>query len=134
MKKRWLVLLLCVICMVFGVCFAGCNGGKIDATEEKVAITVAGATEGETLLEYMEDLEGDGKLSYTVVKGMITELNGVSNTTNCYWMLYTSDTDNADKSWGTCDYDGQELGSSKLGAEALTVKNGCVYVWVYTKF
>ncbi len=133
MKKRLMLILLC-IATVLSVCLFGCNSGKVDATAERVAITVKTDDKDETLLEYMEDLQEDGKLTYTVDKGMITKLNGVSNTTNCYWMLYTSDTANANTAWGTCEYNGETLGSSTLGAESLIVKDGCVYVWVYTKF
>lgn len=129
MKKRWLAVLLCVIAAVFGVCFIACNKNP-----DPVAITVSEATDGETLLEYMNGLEEDGTLKFTVNDGMVTSINGVSNTTNSYWMLYTSDSDNANTEWGTYEYNGQTLGSATLGAESLTVVNGCVYVWVYTTF
>ena len=65
---------------------------------------------------------------------MVTSINGITQTANTYWMLYTSDEDNANTGWGTYDYDGKSLGSAIYGAESLTVKDGCVYVWVFTKF
>ncbi|MGN0805908.1 MAG: hypothetical protein ACI4MC_02620 [Candidatus Coproplasma sp.] len=133
-KKRWLALLLFAAMAVFGVIFVACNKSNVDANDERVAITVVNATEGETLAEYMEGLQENGELTFTVSNGMVTAINGVSQTTNIYWMLYTSDTDNANTAWGTYEYDGQQLGSATLGAETLTVKDGCVYVWVYTKF
>lgn len=132
-KKNWLALLLCLVATVFGMCFVGCKK-NVDANAERVAITVVNATENESLLEYMEGLQKDGELTFTIEKGMVTAINGITQTTNTYWMLYTSDTENANTAWGTYTYDGQELGSSTLGAESLNVKNGCVYVWVFTKF
>ena len=133
LKKSWIALLLCLIATVFGMCFVGCKK-NVDANAERVAITVVNATENESLLEYMEALQKDGELTFTIESGMVTSINGTKNTTNTYWMLYTSDTENANTAWGTYTYDGQELGSSTLGAESLTIKNGCVYVWVFTKF
>lgn len=132
-KKSWIALLLCLVATVFGVCFVGCKK-NVDANADRVAITVVNATENESLLEYMEGLQKNGELTFTIEKGMVTSINGITQTTNTYWMLYTSDTDNANTAWGTYTYDGQELGSAIYGAEDLTVKNDCVYVWVFTKF
>lgn len=129
LKKRWIALLLCLIATVFGVCYTGCN-----KTVEPVAITVSQATEGETLLQYMEGLQEKSELTFTIEGGMVTSINGTVQTTNTYWMLYTSDAENANTAWGTYEYDNQTLGSAIYGAEDLTVKNGCVYVWVFTKF
>lgn len=129
MKKRLLLVLLCIVA-VFGFCFAaGCNKDV-----EPVAITVSGSTEGETLFEYMSDLKDKGELSFSFDDGMITQLNGVSNTTNSYWMLYTDDDENSNTAWGTYEYEGKTLGSSALGADSLVVVDGCVYVWVYETF
>ncbi|MGN0823589.1 MAG: hypothetical protein ACI4MB_00815 [Candidatus Coproplasma sp.] len=133
-KKNWLAFLLCIVVAAFGVAFAACNKNAVDANDERVAITVVNATENESLLDYMQTLQGDGKLTYTIDNGMVTSINGINQTTNTYWMLYTSDTDNANDAWGTCEYNGQTLGSATLGAERLKVKEGCVYVWVFTKF
>ncbi len=128
MKKRLLWVLLCIV-TVFGVCFAACN-----KTPDPVAITVSDSTEGETLYEYMCELEEKGELSFSSNDGMITQLNGVSNTTNSYWMLYTDDAENSNTAWGTYEYEGKTLGSAKLGASSLVVVDGCVYVWVYETF
>ncbi|MGN1060105.1 MAG: hypothetical protein ACI4QN_00080 [Candidatus Coproplasma sp.] len=139
-KKSWIALLLCLIACLLGVCLAGCNKNEgyakteVSANDDMVAITVVEATPNTSLIRAMECAQDDGNLSFTIEKGMVTSINGVSQTTNVYWMLYTSDTDNANTAWGTCEYGGQTLGSATLGAESLTVKNGCVYVWVYTKF
>lgn len=134
LKKSWLALLLCVVAAAFGVMFAACNKNTVDANDERVAITVVNATENESLLDYMSGLQGEGKLTYTIDNGMVTSINGISQTTNTYWMLYTSDTDNANTAWGTYEYENQTLGSASLGAKDLKVKDGCIYVWVFTKF
>lgn len=133
-KKSWLALLICTIAMLFGVAFTACSKNAVDANDERVAITVVGATENESLLEYMQTLQNEGKLSFTIDNGMVTSINGISQTTNTFWMLYTSDSDNANAAWGTCEYENQTLGSATLGAESLKVKEGFIYVWVFTKF
>lgn len=135
MKKKWLALLLCVIAAVFGVCFTACN--KNDDVEP-VVITVSEAAENESLLDYMNGLQEDGKLTFTysmsTYGAYITSINGISAATNTYWALYTNDT-NADVNSGlTYDYNGETLSYSNLGASGLEVVNGCVYVWVYTTF
>lgn len=130
MKKRYLALLLCVLAAVFGICFTACT----PANPDPVAITVTESTSGETLLEYMNDEQSNGKLTFEIAEGMVTEINGVANTTNSYWMLYTDDEANANTAWGTYDYNGKTLGSAKYGADSLVVVDGCVYVWVYTTF
>ncbi|MGN0813243.1 MAG: hypothetical protein ACI4MQ_07035 [Candidatus Coproplasma sp.] len=139
-KKSWIAFLLCLIATVFGVCFIGCSKDEgfavteVDASDEVVAITVVDASPNASLLLAMECAQKDGKLTFTISNGMVTDVNGTSQAANCYWMLYTSDSENANTAWGTYDYSGQTLGSAVLGAESLTVKTGCVYVWVYTQF
>jgi hypothetical protein len=49
-------------------------------------------------------------------------------------MLYTSDSDNSNVAWGEIEYDSNVYGSAILGAEMLTVKDGCLYIWVYQSF
>lgn len=132
LKTSWLALLLCLVATVFGVCFVGCN--KSNEEVEPVVITVEGATDGQTLKSYMDGMESRGQISFIISDGMVTEINGVKQTANCYWMLYTDDAENSDTSWGTCEYNGITYASSMYGADSLTVKNGCTYVWKYEKF
>lgn len=133
--KKFKVLLLALIA-AFALClFAACNknGGAVDP----VVITANDESfvyENKTLLDYMSYLQGKEELSFTVDNGMVTSINGKSNTTNSYWMLYTSDTENANNDWGTYNYNGEIYGSATLGAGALTVKENCVYVWAYQTF
>ncbi|MGN0807407.1 MAG: hypothetical protein ACI4MN_03040 [Candidatus Coproplasma sp.] len=140
LKKSWIALLLCLVAAAFGVYFVGCSkkdgyaNTEVSATDKVVAITIVEASQNTSLLNAMECAQDEEKLTFTISDGMVTSINGTANANNCYWMLYTSDAENANTAWGTYVYEGQEFGSSVLGAESLTVKVGCIYVWVYTQF
>lgn len=101
---------------------------------DPVIITVEHATENQTLLSYMETLQEDGVLTFEIQNGMITKINGTSNFGSSYWMLYTTDNENANTQLGSYTYNEQVLGSALYGAETLTVKNGETYVWSYETF
>lgn len=86
-----------------------------------------------TLIDYMTKLREDGEIEFTVKDGMITSINGIANPadfSSC-WMLYTSDTDNANSAWGTVLYNNAEYGSAILGAESLKIKADSIYIWVF---
>lgn len=133
--KKFKVLILAIIA-AFALClFAACN--ESDGAVDPVVICANDETftyENKTLLDYMDYLQSKEELSFTVDDGMVTSINGKSNTSNSYWMLYTSDSENANYDWGTYDNDGEIYGSSTLGAGTLAVKKGCVYVWAYQSF
>lgn len=135
--KKFKAVILSALIAVFALClFAACND-KTDGAVNPVVITANDESfiyENKTLLDYMYYLQGKGGLTFTVDDGMVTSLNGKSNTTNSYWMLYTSDTENANNDWGTYNNNGASYGSATLGAGALTVKKNCIYVWVYQTF
>ena len=126
--------ILCVILAIIACCltFTACtNPNDNDGEVTPVALTNATpSSDNQTLLEYMEQCEID----FTIESGMITAIKGTSNTTNSFWMLYTSDAENSNEAWGTYDYEGTTLGSATLGAGELIVKAGCTYVWVYQTF
>lgn len=88
------------------------------------------------LIEYMEKLKEKGELEFRVENGMITSINGIDNPadfSSC-WMLYTSDAENANASWGTVEYEGKQYGSAVSGAETLKIKADQLYIWVYKSF
>lgn len=87
-----------------------------------------------TVKNYMEKLAADEKVTFTFDDGMVSEINGKVKTLNCYWILYTDDAENSNAAWGVYNYNDKTLCSAALGAETLVVKEGCTYVWVYTKF
>ena len=106
-------------------------------TDDHVIIKITqealnGATDM-TLMDYMETLKDNGELEFAVSDGMVTSVNGIDNPvdySSC-WMLYTSDEDNANKAWGTVEYEGKEYGSAISGAETLVIKADQLYIWVY---
>ena len=136
--KKFFALIASLIA-VFACCFAvACNGKEpVKADENTVVITATDSSfdfDGKTLKAYMDDLQERGKLTYTISNGMVTEINGKSQTLNSYWMLYTSDEENASTEWGTFEYEEKLYGSATVGAESLTVKEGCIYIWAYQTF
>lgn len=127
------------ILTIFVCCFvAACKSKEpIKVDENTVIITASDADfnfDNKTLKEYMDYLQDNQKFTYSISNGMITTINGKSNTTNSYWMLYTSDSEKANKEWGTFKYEDSIYGSAILGAEALIVKENCIYIWAYQTF
>ena len=136
MKRRFVSLFtLCILLFATAFSFAAC-GEKKENVEDVVIRIEEPVVEGTTLLDIMEDLQTEGKLTFTVSDGMITEINGVKNTVtyNPCWMLYTSDANNSNTAWGTYDYEGVTLGSATVGAGELMVSEGETYVWTYQSF
>ncbi|MDE7076952.1 MAG: DUF4430 domain-containing protein, partial [Clostridia bacterium] len=103
---------------VFACCFAvACKNGKepVKADENTVVITATDSSfdfNGQTLKVYMDHLQEKEKLTYSISNGMVTAINGKSNTTNSYWMLYTNDTENSNDAWGTLEYEENIYGSA----------------------
>ncbi len=132
MKRKIISFFTLLLTLMFSVTvFFGC---KKDTAEPITIKTGATVTANTTLLAYMTELESAGRLDFELKDGMITELNGTANGTNSFWMLYTSDTANANADWGAYEYEGQTLGSATLGAETLIIAANTVYVWVYQSF
>ena len=141
MKK--LCLLIVAVLTVTAALFVSCAKKEpyvVKESDKYIVITVSAKeteiTENTTLVDYMNALNKDGELNFEMNNGMVTSVNGIENKadySSC-WMLYTSDTDNANDAWGTVEYKGKVYGSSTLGAESLKVKENCVYIWVYTDF
>ena len=130
--KRKVSVLFVVLIFFMTLCLGvvACQKGEV----QDVVIMVENATQGQTLLSYMQELQEENKLSFVLQNGMVTKINGTSNAVSSYWMLYTTDVENANTAWGTYEYNGQTLGSAISGAETLIVKNGETYVWTYQTF
>ena len=133
MKRKFVSLVSLVLAALALLALAGCHTSSVTADVD-VVIRATAEQDGMTLLAVMEELQEEGELSFTVSDGMITELNGTKQTPSGYWMLYTSDRENANEQWGTCEYEGEVLGSATLGAGELAVKAGCVYLWSFESF
>ena len=143
MKKLCNVLfsmLLSLMLLALAGCFAKKAPMVIKESDTYIVITVSGEqmelTDTTTLVEYMNALKEDGELDFEMANGMVSSVNGIENPadwSSC-WMLYTSDTDNANTAWGEVEYKGEVYGSAILGAESLTVKEGCLYIWIFQSF
>lgn len=123
------VLLTTILLLVFAI---GCN-----QKEGEVVIKIEKGYDldkGDFLIDYMEYLKSKGRLDYSLKSGMITEINGLENQLNSYWMLYTNDPNFSNSAWGTYEYKGDKLGSATLGANELKINKDYVYVWVYERF
>ena len=109
----------------------------VENGETRVVISVGDIGGNATLLdcmEYLSELHED--FTFTMKSGMVTSINGVENTADfskC-WMVYTSDSEMANAAWGTIDYNGATLGSAVVGADALTVITGGIYILDFVTF
>lgn len=135
--------LLIVLLLLLSVLLPGCQKSEqlvIKDSDTYIVIkTTQKSLDGKPemfLIDYMNELVKSGELTCTISNGMITSINGIENPadfSSC-WMLYTSDTENANASWGTVVYEGVEYGSAISGAEALKIKPDQLYIWVFKSF
>lgn len=138
--KKLSIVAVAIIVILTSFCLFACSDPNVNSGENVFAFKVDSAdysiTAETTVKDYMDLLSADGKVDYKVVGGMVSEINGKSNTLDfgSCWMLYTDDAEMANSDWGTYDYDGKTLGSAILGAESLKIKDGCLYVWAYITF
>ena len=105
-------------------------------TETSVALYVENAEASSVLLDAMYALQEEGKISFQMQNGMLTELNGKKNTADWshVWMLYTTDVAFSNTAWGSYLLEDMTLGSAIVGAESLPIKAGEYYVWSYQTF
>lgn len=140
MKKQFKLLATLLCCIVT---FATVACGKASDVEYSITVDLSAyefESETVTLLDYMNKLVEDGKMTFTTSGSgemiLITAINGQKQTTKSYWMLYTNDDTEgvAGTEYGSYEYEGQTLGMANFGAASLNVKDGCVYVWVYQTY
>lgn len=135
MKKNVTKLLCLLFVVVLVLSVVGCTKHVvIDGDYVVITVDADKVEQNSNLKAYMDYLVQEGQLEYEISDGMIVSIDGKTGGTNQYWMLYTSDTANANDDWGTCEYDGRTYGSATLGAEELVVKDGCVYIWYLQTF
>lgn len=136
--KRKLISIFTLIFTVFltAALFVGCKKEPVTLNGDFVVITAEEDADGKTLLAYMNELKEEEKLSFEISDGMVTSIDGKSNAADfsACWMLYTSDSENANEAWGVVEYEDKSYGSATLGAESLIVKEGEVYIWWYQTF
>ncbi|MBE5741769.1 MAG: DUF4430 domain-containing protein [Clostridiales bacterium] len=147
LTKLFAVAILSICCILCAGCentsFLGESGEKTSESSQTsvspVVITVNDDYEvanGDTLIDYMNLLKTDGKISFTVADGFVTSINGIENPADgskC-WMLYTDDTENTNSAWGSVEVDGVTYYSAAIGADVIHIKKGCTYVWYYLSF
>ena len=140
LMKKTISILLAVV--LLSCALTGCKSEPLvikDSDTYIVIKTTEEVLEGKTdllLIDYMQTLKEKEGLEFAISDGMITSINGIDNPadySSC-WMLYTSDPELSNSAWGTVEYEGVEYGSAVSGAEALTVKAGQLYIWVYQSF
>ena len=141
-NKKILAFLLAAMTLMSILLLAGCKSEPLVIKESdtcivlKVTEEAIGGNTDMVLIDYMDTLVKEGKLTCTIENGMVTSINGIDNPadfSSC-WMLYTSDADNSNAAWGTVEFEGKQYGSAISGAETLKVKPGQLYIWVYKSF
>jgi hypothetical protein len=109
-----------------------------DKEVQPVVLTISGdvinITDTTTLADYMDALVEKGDLKYVTSDGFIKSINDVENTTNSYWMIYTSDTVNSNESWGTYTYKNVKYYSATLGISELIIQENFIYIFAYQTF
>ena len=141
-NKKILACLLAALLLMNILLLAGCQSEPLVIKESDTCIVLKvteeafGSKTDMLLIDYMDQLVKDGKMTCTIQNGMITSINGIDNPadfSSC-WMLYTSDEENANAAWGTVDFEGKQYGSAISGAETLKIKAGQLYIWVFKSF
>lgn len=141
-NKKILACLLAALLLMNILLLAGCQSEPLVIKESdtcivlKVTEEAIGGNTDMVLIDYMDTLVKEGKLTCTIENGMVTSINGIDNPadfSSC-WMLYTSDADNSNAAWGTVEFEGKQYGSAISGAETLKIKAGQLYIWVYKSF
>lgn len=142
MKDKMQKVLSLMLVLVILAGLSACKSEKLVIKDSDTYIVVKTTTQAMdgatdmTLMDYMTKLNEKGDLEFTISDGMITSINGIANPadySSC-WMLYTSDAENANASWGAVEYDGKEYGSAISGAETLKIKPDQLYIWVFKSF
>ena len=140
-NKKILSVLLAVLMLSVSLLLTGCKKEPLvikDSDPYIVIKTTEEAMKGKEdmlLVDYMELMREEG-LEFEIRDGMIVSINGIENPadySSC-WMLYTSDAENSNASWGTVEYEGKEYGSAISGAETLKIKANEIYIWVFKSF
>ena len=150
MKRRFyncFILLLAML--VTAICFVGCGGATTAklalATETQIAMSIEKTDGNASAFDALKSLQEQGKIEFVYTESeygaYITSINGkaeeniestMTSSKGYSWTLYTSDIEWAYMDEGSTITIGETVcGKSSVGASALKVKEGCLYVWVY---
>ena len=137
MKRKIISFFTLLFTVLFTACLMfGCKKDAVKLDGDYVVITATADADGKSLLAFMEQLKEKDELRFEMSDGMVVSIDGKQNASDfsSCWMLYTSDSENANDAWGIVEYDGKEYGSATFGAEQLIVKEGAIYIWWYQTF
>ncbi|MBR2341003.1 MAG: hypothetical protein IKA72_01160 [Clostridia bacterium] len=143
MKRKiytFFTLLLTLVISVFSLVACDKHGtakAEIVSKSDTMVVIKVNETEGfATLLDAMTYLKGEGELTFEIVGGLVSSIEGKENPADwsASWLIFTSDKEMSNTEWGTTTYNGNTYGSAILGAEQLSVSAGEYYVWEYVTF
>ena len=131
------VWLVAVCTLVVAIGFTSCatpksaDGEIVRVRANTYVITVTKAEEGATLKDVMTQMQADGKIVYTDVGGMITEIDGYApdSAAHEFFALYTSLEDFTSVSYGVVEIEGVSYASAIVGYEGLPAVVGEKYIW-----
>ncbi len=135
--KKLLTISLSILMLICSISLFACSKPStvtIDGDYVVITVNTENVSKGASLKDYMDYLQSNNEINYTMNNGMIISINNKKGNSNQYWMLYTNDTENSNSAWGSCEYQGNIYNSASLGAEQLIVKNGCIYIWYLQSF
>lgn len=127
----------CIVVLALVIILTAFTAVACTANEHEVVIKIEKSydlSKGDRLIDYMEYLDDKDKLDFDEKGGMIISINDIDNTLNSFWMLYTDDPNNSNKTWGTYEYKNKTYYSATLGATELKINKEYTYIWVYQKF
>lgn len=145
MKKAISAIIAGAVLTLALAALSACTGGgtaKYDAeVSDTLVVFVAEEVSGDmSVKDYFDGLAEEGKLTYTISGGMVTEINGKENVSGTnegdFWMFYSDLTEldgviYANPDYGTYEYNGKTLASCSYGIEGMPVVEGYTYAAVY---
>lgn len=139
MKK--ILALLCLIVFTFTAFACSKQKSPVTITENDTYVAIIASNEhvkitnSTSLLEYMYVLKSKEFLTFETSGTMLTSMNGMNNASNnsLCWMLYTNDEENSNSMWGEVVYKGITCSSATQGVADLIIKEGYLYLWVFTE-
>lgn len=149
MKGRLFQTVSACTALVCACLFGACNPQRVipDSsfdlevnTDTCVVIRITADEEG-SLYDVLYTLRREGEIVFEGSEGeygfYITSVNHTVASGNSYWGIYTTlgtyeETSYSDSSWGTYDYNGNELASASYGVSGLPLVQGTIYALVFT--
>lgn len=141
MKKFSKIFAAVLAVAILTAAFAACNGyNAVKETEDVVAITVSSkvmSLEGKNLVDYLNKLQSDDKISYEASDGYINTVNGKTADyakDKTSWMIYTSDEEMGNAAWGTYEFEGKTYYSAVVGINDYPLVEGTVILFAFCRF